>query len=146
MRQNAQRQAQIGIARRNKNDSPRTRRLVTAMQTATYSRRLVERYTVQLITAFSWVTPGNQVQAAEGVTRDVSSSGLFIMASTAPPLNSQMRFEIHLPEIGTTAPELRICGEGEVCRVEMSDGAKGFAIRNSTKLRVNRLHRKHWVV
>lgn len=111
------------------------------METLSHSRRVVERYAVQLITAFSWVIGRRQVQGSEGVTRDVSSGGLYIEAIKAPPLHAQVRFEIHLPEIGTSAPELRICGEGEVCRVEMS----GFAVRSSNKLRVNRVRRKNWV-
>jgi hypothetical protein len=108
-------------------------------------RRVAERYTVNLFTVFSWVSGERQAKAAEGITRDVSSLGLYIMANTVPPLDSQMWFEISLPEIGTKSAELRICGEGEVCRVEMSEDANGFAVQ-SKKLRVNRGKHREWLV
>lgn len=127
--------------RKTKSRSGRT----SSTHTAVDPRRVAERYTVNLFTVFSWVSGERQAKAAEGITRDVSSLGLYIMANTVPPLASQMWFEIRLPEVGRKSPELRICGEGEVCRVEMSDDANGFAV-HSKKLRVNRTKQKEWIV
>jgi hypothetical protein len=136
---------EITLARRAAKTEPQKKQFIKAAQAGVDSRRVVERYTVNLFTVFSWITGERQAQAAEGITRDVSSIGLYIMASTVPPLDSQMWFEIRLPEIGTKSPELRIRGEGEVCRVEMSEDANGFAV-HSKKLRVNRVRQKDWVV
>lgn len=133
------------MTRRAEKNDVRSRPALKTLQTGIDSRRVVERYTVNLFTVFSWITGGRQTQAAEGITRDVSSFGLYIMANTVPPLDSQMWFEIRLPEIGTRSPELRICGEGEVCRVEKSEDASGFAVQ-SKKLRVNRVRQKDWVI
>lgn len=107
------------------------------------SRRHIERYNVQLTTRFFWTQAEQQQMSGEGMTRDISSTGLYVRTATCPPLHAFVRFEMSLPKT-RTASDLRICGCGEVCRVDDAEDIKGFAVVNTRKFRVSRVSPRGW--
>jgi hypothetical protein len=90
------------------------------------------RYRLDAPAHFTWGN-GQQPQRVrgEGVTRDISVLGAFILAPSCPPVDSAIRVEIVLPSLTGLKPPIRFRAGARVVRVEqVSDGKKenGFAI------------------
>jgi hypothetical protein len=89
---------------------------------------------------FWWTESGVQ-KRSEGRTRDVSELGAFVVASTCPPLGTQIGFKIFLPLLPGFEHKTRMEAVGQVLRVEQACGRKGcngFAIlTRHMLLRVN---------
>jgi hypothetical protein len=92
--------------------------------------RAVTRCRLKCRVVFSWREAGKRRRHSEGVTRDISSRGLFILASKSPPAGTALRYDILLPQLERTLPRIRMQGEGRVVRVEPAAapaGVVGFA-------------------
>lgn len=92
--------------------------------------RKLTRYPLGVPAFFSWIDQRGISQQGEGVTRDISAEGVFLFASTLPPVGSVIRFEISLPPLPGAVRRLRIEAEGRVLRLEPAAGEKewsGFA-------------------
>lgn len=63
-----------------------------------------------------------------GFTRDISTGGVFVTSSTAPPLGTPIAVELHLPSLAPSGPGLRLRAEGQVVRVEGMQEQPGFAV------------------
>jgi hypothetical protein len=99
---------------------------------AAVEMRKENRYRLDAPAHFTWGN-GQQPQRVrgEGVTRDISLLGAFILAPSCPPVGSSIRLEIVLPSQTGMKPPIRFRGGARVVRVErVSDGRKenGFAI------------------
>jgi len=78
---------------------------------------------------FRWKGPGNGVFQGEGVTRDMSVSGIFVLTATSPPANAVVQMEVllALPD-GTSKTTMK--SEMTVLRVEhevAENGRSGFS-------------------
>jgi hypothetical protein len=63
-----------------------------------------------------------------GMTRDICSSGAFILAETVPPASCSIGLDVYLPSPDPGGRKLQLHGEGKVVRVEQQGQNKsGFA-------------------
>jgi hypothetical protein len=57
---------------------------------------------------FRWKSPGKERFQGEGVTRDMSIAGAFIVTATCPPPNAAVKMEVLLPlSDGTSKAQMR---------------------------------------
>jgi hypothetical protein len=77
---------------------------------------------------FTWEGPQEELLLGEGLIRDISLSGTFILSSACPPVGTQVQLDICLdpnPLFGQR--RIRILTEAKVVRVEHSQECEGFA-------------------
>ena len=116
-------------------------------QIAQTSERPVEqrraiRYRMSTPVIFRWNGPDNERFQGEGVTRDMSVAGVFVLSATSPPANSAVQMEVLLP-ISDGASKVRMKSDMTVLRVEQdltdnkrsgfSAVGKGFSLRTFSK-------------
>jgi hypothetical protein len=93
--------------------------------------RTAIRYPLETAVAFWWRDENGQNQQFEGRGRDVSDRGVFVFASTCPPVGTGIGLRISLDGLPDLAPALRIDVEGRVLRVEPARSGEtsgGFAV------------------
>jgi hypothetical protein len=83
-------------------------------QDAPMEMRREIRYRLDARTLFSWESPQHSRVQAEGVTRDISVLGAFILTSTCPPVGIPVQVEIVLPSLTGIKPIIRVSGEARV--------------------------------
>lgn len=66
------------------------------------------------------------VNGVQGVTRDVSTSGLYILQGSESKIGSLINFWV---DLDTPGGKLKLCCEGEVVRVEKVDDLFGIGIK-----------------
>lgn len=66
---------------------------------------------------FRWSGPGDGPYQGEGVTRDMSVAGAFVLTSTCPPPNSLVHVEVFLP-LSDAGSKALMKAEMKVLRVE----------------------------
>jgi hypothetical protein len=91
----------------------------------------VLRYRLGASVLFTWEGAQQNRLQAEGITRDISVQGAFILAPTCPPVEATVQVEVFLPSLQAAAPAVRIKAESRVLRVEHIEGDHGrigFAI------------------
>ena len=80
---------------------------------------------------FSWEGPEQKRFGGEGVTRDISDSGAFIVTTSCPPAGAAVQVELFLPPLHGTVATARIKAEALVLRVEQvpaGEEQSGFAV------------------
>ena len=93
-------------------------------------RRAV-RYGLHAPAKFSWEGPHRSLLHGEGLSRDVSVAGAFILAPTCPPVGTTLQLEISLPPFYGSTPTVRLKGKARVLRIERAAEGKaqsGFAV------------------
>jgi len=68
------------------------------------------------------------LQEAQGITRDISDRGVFILAKQVPPAGVRVEVDVHLPAVTAAARSAQLNGEGVVlrtCKAEAKES--GFA-------------------
>ena len=89
------------------------------------------RYRLDAPALFSWESAQHKRLQGEGVTRDISVFGAFILTPTCPPVDVPIQVEVVLPSLTGLKPIIRVCGTARVLRVDHSSnggGKNGFAI------------------
>jgi hypothetical protein len=89
------------------------------------------RYRLDVPALFYWDNIEKRRLHGEGITRDISVFGAFIVSPTCPPVEVPLLFEVILPSLPGTMPVVRIKGEARVVRVDHPDagqGENGFAV------------------
>jgi PilZ domain-containing protein len=92
-------------------------------------RRRHERYLAAAALSFLWKDPEGVPYRAKGRVRDMSASGVFVLADDVPPVGAYVGIEVFMRSV-LARSQLVIEGEGPVVRVEASPGAReraGFA-------------------
>jgi hypothetical protein len=87
------------------------------------------RYPFRLPVFFSWKKRGSAVVPCEGVTRDISLRGAYVLSAFCPPVATVIEMEILLPR-SLRAANLLIVGKVRIQRVERASRKKlgtGFA-------------------
>jgi len=87
-------------------------------------RRNAERYRVQMPVIFSWENPRGSRFRGEGVTRDISEVGAYVVSATCPPLMSEVEVEI-VVFWAPTGPESCLRGKMQVLRREDESNGPG---------------------
>jgi hypothetical protein len=89
------------------------------------------RYRLAAPAVFTWENFECKRLQGEGITRDISLLGAFIVSATCPPNRTSIRVELALPSVIGIEADIRIIGEAQVVRVEHSRGGhgeNGFAV------------------
>jgi hypothetical protein len=101
---------------------------MTAAPERAMELRRIKRYYVQAPAFFSWKNSDKSSQAAEGMTRDISTQAVFVVARNCPRAGDQLRLDVQLPSLRGT-PGVRLRGEGVVLRVDRAESDNiGFAV------------------
>jgi hypothetical protein len=90
------------------------------------------RYGVRAPVDFMWIDKGVP-QRGRGVTRDISSKGMFIYSDFEPPLKADLQVDVSFCAVTETPTNLQLRTESLVVRVESAashDAYHGFAILN----------------
>ena len=102
-------------------------------------RREHPRYGVRALVNFEWMYEGI-LRRGQGLTRDISSKGIFIYTNSGPPTKADLEVEVLLPPVAGAAAKFRICAKALVIRVEpatTSGEYGGFAILNKSHILLN---------
>ena len=94
--------------------------------------RAVQRFAVNLPVQMSWRAPGQADRPVRGLTRDISTRGMFVQSDAGPSQGQLLEFEIDLA-LDEFTPLVQVEGEGRVVRVECQPPAarsSGFAVHN----------------
>jgi hypothetical protein len=89
------------------------------------------RYRLDAPALFSWESSQHERLQGEGITRDISVFGAFIVTPTCPPVDVPIQVEVVLPSLTGPKPVIRVSGEARVLRVDhSSEGERenGFAV------------------
>jgi hypothetical protein len=94
-------------------------------------RRTQDRYLLSARAVFSWEGPEQKRFEGDGVTRDISIAGAFILTRSCPPTHSTVQVELFLPPFHGTVATVRMRAEARVLRVEYGppgEQQSGFAV------------------
>ena len=92
--------------------------------------RVAVRYGLHAPVKFSWEGPRGS-SFGEGMSRDVSVAGAFILTPTCPPVGTTLELEISLPPLYGPTPTVQLKGKARVLRIERaaeSAAQSGFAV------------------
>jgi hypothetical protein len=93
--------------------------------------RTIVRYRLGAPVVFSWRGQGPVRLQGEGITRDISARGAFILTPTSPPAEVMVMMEIFLPPLRDAGQSVRLVTEGRVIRIEhpaAETAQDGFAV------------------
>ena len=62
-------------------------------------RRKARRYFLSACAFYCWERTDGTLQEAQGITRDISDRGIFILAKELPPVGKYVELDVHLPEV-----------------------------------------------
>jgi hypothetical protein len=89
------------------------------------------RYRLDAPAVFSWEGARHRRLQGEGITRDISVQGAFILTATMPPPDCPIVVDLLLPSLTGMKTMTRITGKARVTRIEHPSGAgwiHGFAV------------------
>jgi PilZ domain-containing protein len=92
------------------------------------------RYDVRAPVDFEWMDQG-AVRRGQGLTRDISSKGMFIYSDSEPPPKADLRVKVSFAWFGQGATNVQLRAQALVVRVEPASGPRiqhGFAILNKS--------------
>ena len=95
-------------------------------------RREHTRYGVRALVDFEWMDDG-VVRRGQGLTRDISTKGMFIYSQINPPAKADLRVEVSFQNFASMPTNLQMRAEGLVIRLEAATepgSQQGFAILN----------------
>ena len=93
--------------------------------------RRESRYRLDAPVLFSWQKEQQDQIHGEGVTRDISVVGAFIVTPRCPPIDVPIQVEVVLPSFTGIKPVFRVSGPARVLRVEQTSKASrdgGFVV------------------
>jgi len=59
--------------------------------------RKAARYRLSASAIFEWASHNGQPQSAQGITRDINASGVYVQAYAVPPVGALVQLDISLP-------------------------------------------------
>lgn len=89
------------------------------------------RYRLDAPAVFSWEGARHKCFQGEGITRDISVQGAFILTATVPPPDCPVHVDLLLPSVTGVMTTMRITGKARVIRLERSSKEtwiRGFAV------------------
>src|SRR5664279_5669271 len=84
----------------------------------TVELRRTNRYSVSAPVHFWWLKLDGLSESCVGETRDISSSGVFVLAALLPPVGASLQLDVLLPAIREDSTGVRLHGEGVVVRCQ----------------------------
>jgi hypothetical protein len=98
-----------------------------------------KRYQLTAPVNFSWEDVNGPGGKAEGHTRDISVSGIYVSTTDVPPEGSELRMEVLLPPAQGNGNRVRLRAEGSVVRSDSRGFAAIAEMNLSQKQNKNRL-------
>ena len=95
------------------------------------------RYPVRASVLFSWEEERGIHLEGTGVTRDMSTKGVFVYSMVLPPENASVNMEVAFPPLRQNAPPVRIHVRGRIVRTESNtvDPVQGgFAVTSESTI------------
>jgi hypothetical protein len=89
----------------------------------TVEQRQTKRYRLRTSVKFSWESAQGGTRQGEGCTRDISSSGVFVVTNDRLPLGTTVKLDVALPAPRRETPGASLRTSGHVVRSE----SLGFA-------------------
>jgi hypothetical protein len=90
--------------------------------------RKATRYRLNAPVFYWWESADGTLQEAQGITRDISDRGVFVVAKQLPPAGVRVEVDVHLPAVSRAARSAQLHGEGAVLRIcEPEAKESGFA-------------------
>jgi hypothetical protein len=92
------------------------------------------RYRLAASAVFRWESPAGGLLQGQGITRDISVKGAFILTANCPPTGIVLSVEIFLPQFRNGGPGghlMKMVSEVQVVRVEhpvLGESQDGFAV------------------
>src|ERR1700730_1486358 len=89
------------------------------------------RYRLDAPAVFSWEGARHKRFQGEGITRDISVQGAFILTATMPPPDCPVHVDLLIPSVTRVMNTMRITGRARVIRLERSPKEtwiRGFAV------------------
>lgn len=89
------------------------------------------RYRLDAPAVFTWDGIHHRRLQGEGITRDISVQGAFILTATLPPPDCTIQVDLLLPSLTGIRAMVRITGKARVTRLEHPSGDSwihGFAV------------------
>jgi hypothetical protein len=80
--------------------------------------RKSKRYRLSASAIFEWASHVGLPQSAQGVTRDLNASGVYVQADAVPPPGALVQLDISLPSLAEAGSGMHLYGEGVVLRSE----------------------------
>jgi hypothetical protein len=77
---------------------------------------------------YSWKDQQGTSRQAGGYTRDISPAGMFLLSPACPPVGTPVVLEAFLPALSPSAANWQMETQGQVVRVEPTEGVRGFAV------------------
>ncbi|MGH9787792.1 MAG: PilZ domain-containing protein [Candidatus Acidiferrales bacterium] len=81
-------------------------------------RRKHDRVALELPLLLSWSAKSKNSLRATGISRNLSSNGIFFLTQARPPVGASIRFKALLPPMQKSASPLCMEAAGQVVRVE----------------------------
>jgi len=81
-------------------------------------QRQNNRYQLKTAVKFSWESPQNGICRGEGVTRDISPSGVFVLTDERLPLGTTVKLEFTLPSPRNAPSGAFLRTRGHIVRAE----------------------------
>jgi len=95
---------------------------------APLEQRKATRYRLNAPAFYWWESADGTLLEAQGMTRDISDRGVFIVGRQLPPAGVRVEINVHLPSVSSAARSAQLHGEGAVLRAsEAEAGQSGFA-------------------
>jgi hypothetical protein len=98
------------------------------------------RYRLDAPVLFSWEGPDHKLLQGEGITRDISVAGIFVVSPACPPVEAYVEFEVVLPSLPGIKSVVHIRGGARVRRVDHPTSGQeenGFAVASHDFARWN---------
>jgi PilZ domain len=99
----------------------------------TAERRKAVRYRLEVPLVFRWQGAGRSWLQCDGVTRDISAKGAYVIAVTSPPAGAVVHVEVYL--LGFHERKSRIKARMKALRVDTyagRSGRMGFALKGDS--------------
>jgi hypothetical protein len=93
------------------------------------------RYQLSANDILNWKGSGGAYLQAEGLSRDISPLGAFVISSRCPPISSAVQVDMFIfPSCsGSTVPSLKIRAEAQVVRIDYTEthAISGFSVERA---------------
>lgn len=97
-------------------------------------RRRAARFLLRCPAIFEWTDQRGRQHVGAGFTRDVSTLGVFVLSTAAPPGEGTLQMQIMLPPPQPAEEGLKLQSEATVVRIESQSEGSGFAARSEFAL------------
>jgi hypothetical protein len=94
--------------------------------------RAAERFAVRVPVHMKWQSMDQRARQGRGLTRDISTRGMYVFARSGPAKGRRLQFEMEL-SLSESLPPVRFEGTGQVVRIErpaFKSQRTGFAVVN----------------